>query len=375
MLSIWRRLAQHVWKSEQRQRTLDGGHIAAEARPQTPGRLLGDTISNDEDFITGVRLADLAVWCTGQPGIAKMQATDNRDRIFALLGIVCDATELNIQPDYEHSIEEVYIRTAAAMLRNGDYRPWYLSRPQRLNVQLPTWAVDWSAEFPTGSTRLGRLHRAGWGRKHQITFENTENGLPAVAIVQGATIGRVSKISRTWRECRETMTRKSKHMLPISLEWVKDFRKLFDSALAGKYDDEATHEATFRCIKYDFDDAMGMFGLSMENLYAGYKELLESLTLYLRKGNGSEVVSIGYIIKRNTLRRRGFITAEGLVGLAPEATAENDLIVVFAEAAIGFVLRDHPDGGFSLIGGCYVDSMMNGEAFRSLDNLENFKLR
>ncbi|KAF2110665.1 heterokaryon incompatibility protein-domain-containing protein [Lophiotrema nucula] len=62
---------------------------------------------------------------TRRPLVANLAAyqdlacTDPRDRIYALLGISSDATELNIKPDYSASVENVFRQASTAILRNS----------------------------------------------------------------------------------------------------------------------------------------------------------------------------------------------------------------------------------------------------------------
>ncbi|KAK5130373.1 hypothetical protein LTR08_002165 [Meristemomyces frigidus] len=51
--------------------------------------------------------------------LQRFQASDPRDRVFALLGIATDATELGVKPDYNKSCEEVYTELARVLLSHG----------------------------------------------------------------------------------------------------------------------------------------------------------------------------------------------------------------------------------------------------------------
>ena len=51
--------------------------------------------------------------------LERSQATDPKDRVYALLGISKDVLELGIRPNYSKTCERVYIDTAAALLERG----------------------------------------------------------------------------------------------------------------------------------------------------------------------------------------------------------------------------------------------------------------
>jgi hypothetical protein len=82
------------------------------------------------------------------------EATDPRDRIYALLGIMDDINNNNacIPVDYNLTVEQLYIDVAKylVVLRNSlhmfsQLRP-YQSR--RTKYRLPSWCPDWSLELP-----------------------------------------------------------------------------------------------------------------------------------------------------------------------------------------------------------------------------------
>ncbi|KAL9018203.1 MAG: hypothetical protein Q9185_004476 [Variospora sp. 1 TL-2023] len=66
----------------------------------------------------------------------------------------------------------------------------------------------------------------------------------------------------------------------------------------------------------------------------------------------------------NNVVGRAFILTqkEGLIGMAPEACRENDCIVVLLGCQSPMVLRPTDDGSFLVVGECYVQGLMDGEA-------------
>ncbi|KAM6506424.1 hypothetical protein FSOLCH5_013405 [Fusarium solani] len=60
--------------------------------------------------------------------------------------------------------------------------------------------------------------------------------------------------------------------------------------------------------------------------------------------------------------RRLFVTSKGYVGLGPAAMMEGDRIVVLFGGSVPFVLRWHDGRGWLLIGECFVNGLMRGEA-------------
>jgi hypothetical protein len=86
-----------------------------------------------------------------------LNATDPRDKIFSLLGLSCDATDLSIQAYYDTSWQKVYEDVAKKLLLCGQLeilsccrlsiRPFWKFIPQGY---IPSWVPDWTtdSQFP-----------------------------------------------------------------------------------------------------------------------------------------------------------------------------------------------------------------------------------
>jgi hypothetical protein len=84
-------------------------------------------------------------------------ATDQRDRVYALLGLLELADDEKIAPDYELTVAEVYNRTTAHIITH--YKTLdFLSQaelrghvPQPKSTSLASWAIDWTSRSPCQS--------------------------------------------------------------------------------------------------------------------------------------------------------------------------------------------------------------------------------
>ena len=80
--------------------------------------------------------------------LQDFQATDQRDKVFALLGIV-DSQSHGVQPDYTISVNECYMQAAASIVkakRNlSTFNVTSLSKAQR-DANLPSWAPHWNRD-------------------------------------------------------------------------------------------------------------------------------------------------------------------------------------------------------------------------------------
>lgn len=74
----------------------------------------------------------------------RFQATDNRDMIYAVLGLVCDAPiPLCVKPDYSKNAEEVLLEVARFMLESTGLIDIIQFRSGRTST-LPSWVPDWT---------------------------------------------------------------------------------------------------------------------------------------------------------------------------------------------------------------------------------------
>jgi hypothetical protein len=73
-------------------------------------------------------------------------ATDPRDKVFALLGIATDTEDVILNPDYEVSVEEVYTRTAQYLLQRDEsiiiLHKAGVGNPRKYK-DLPSWVPQW----------------------------------------------------------------------------------------------------------------------------------------------------------------------------------------------------------------------------------------
>lgn len=76
------------------------------------------------------------------------------------------------------------------------------------------------------------------------------------------------------------------------------------------------------------------------------------------------------MLERANQGYRFSLTACGLVGLFPNETRWNDLIVLIAGANTPFVIRPREDGSFTLVGEAYVHGVMRGELLRPVSASE-----
>jgi hypothetical protein len=69
------------------------------------------------------------------------------------------------------------------------------------------------------------------------------------------------------------------------------------------------------------------------------------------------------LVMNTVVRRRFFVTKQGMLGLGPAAMNEGDVVGIVFGSSVPFLLRPSGDGvHFRLVGDCYVYEFMDGQA-------------
>lgn len=91
---------------------------------------------------------------------AGREASDDRDKVFALLGLVPTNMERVISPSYEKSTEVVYTATVSQIIAQGrSLAPLYGDLGRKNRKDLPSWVPDWSAVID--EQEINRIHYTG----------------------------------------------------------------------------------------------------------------------------------------------------------------------------------------------------------------------
>jgi hypothetical protein len=323
-----------------------------------------------------------------------LQATDKRDKIFALFGLTTDWQELPaLVPDYSNDAATTFTQTTLSnLLRAGSLSVLAGDLEAVLNRKrlegLPSWVMDWSLPcLPTEIERVGSLHLYNASDKHEGAFlyhpENHVLEVDALYIDHVSTVGEVSRhtqindtcaVIRTWKLLTKLFERVDK-IYPTGepcedVFWRTLIGDLIYTGAApnahgtkGSYrratsDDHDAYEAWrmwSRCISRDTIDRTAPFNLD------------------------EGISGIHHALKTVTASRRFFLTSTGYMGIGPRTTVEGDRVYVFKGSKVPFIVRGdgqmgdsdgvssaHGDtsvkDGFRLIGDCFVYGLMDGEA-------------
>jgi hypothetical protein len=346
-------------------------------------------------------LALLRVTCIGDcesianNGFQHFDATDPRDKIYGLLGLVDDKElqELGLKPNYTQSCREIYTNVAAALLRQGHLCILSLCQFSKTRLELPSWVPDWSTPMKpplqyTDNDHMTLIpgYTASRDLPKKLFVSNTVGKLMGLSLF-GLVYDKIFRVGTTWADA---CVRKD-HPLALGKRWLASLMKLSsfrgecyknlkdrvctvarvatagiglnDTGTWERTGDERFHTAMKLLLirLNDIDDQM-LFSSGFTELMA-----MEGLQPTINNGVPLDMRVFAYLGEMDSQARgkKPFITEKGHLGLGSVHLQPGDSVAIFGGAAVPFVLRERGDKKYQLIGEAYVDKIMDGEAVAS----------
>lgn len=345
-------------------------------------------------------------------------ATDPRDRIYSLLGILSARTNpnssLDIKPDYEESVSDVFTQaTKAVILNSGSLNicGMHRSMSEKSIEGLPSWVPDYSATIASVASSYSRPQPsnpysasgdsglvAAWPHEQQKTAlvttsccVDTITSVAQQSFSKDADLGAVFQewtnlatqgpnyvsgefaADAFWRTCvgdatlsfRQSPAPASYH-LPLSVFIGRCFLQHLRSIAPDALGDAATLSALdIHCNK--------LIGTLMNDAFEGAPNWAEEPLDYLDPG----AVPALFGACRN---RKFFVTANQYFGVGPADAQVCDEIHILAGTRVPFVLRKvatsdsrgtstltneaAAEGCYIMVGETYVHGIMKGEALK-----------
>jgi hypothetical protein len=297
----------------------------------------------------------------------KSEATDPRDRLFALLGLANDGDDEYFRPDYNEQVESVVRRFAMAFVRKGQgMRVLYHAGLPPEPSPLPSWVPDWTMPglylrkpLCLGALLASGIYAAAADTSSRIRIGDREDEL----VVSGSRIDMISRVgmdaSGLWSpnstnillmkpffdEADDIILRRGPYVTGESLFDVQ-WRTLIGNRAMHVAEAPEEYALQYRLCR-QFVENLQSANLTLD-------DYIQSMNLY--------VGCLGAMITHYKL----CATQNGFVGLVPLSTRVGDTVCVFSGGAMPFVLRPSMNrrGRHRLIGGCYIHGMMKGEALR-----------
>jgi len=376
-------------------------------------------------------------------------ATDNRDRVFAILGLWDQDLQHkkvpdHIYPNYQHSVEQVYTSAAWATVREtGDLNLLSLVEDSSIRElsSLPSWVPDYTVT-PEAHQLVDNLRaEAGkerWNAGMGLPFMTPIQTNPVLLPVAGIRVDTVTSFAATEAEVIYEFQLKTLLQLlarfldkphpsyssPIEAFWRTLIKDTFRSQPAA-VEARATFPffITMRVWELEtelsnqrdnidyFDSTSGPLDRlklrfsELSDIYTRTKTLICSLTARpdingviptwdtiqktIEKWQYYNDNGIDTPEKRHLDRdfdaiaesfriaysgRRLFLTNSNYIGIAAQSLQKGDAVWVLAGAAVPIVLRRLPNANWKLVGEAYVHGLMNGEAVRGDEKINEIYL-
>jgi hypothetical protein len=281
-------------------------------------------------------------------------------------------------PNYKNDCVTVYTDVIMHYFRRPEFfRVLQLvpDTPIRNPVQdLPSWVPD----FSQTTTRLpfeARMYCAG----SRINSGPRVSGNRKELFLVGRTLDTIAKICPSDSDISRGMTwdtpdsRKHSQISQMAFWYQRCYHLATALHLSGSaYGNQADfHESYWRTLLCDRDGQ----ALRPTAIYERYFNAFHQCwsrpveTILAPNSLSNEVLGLSSVFETTFLSWAGlrrFCTTSGRrMAWVPQTSQMDDIICAFEGAEVPFVMRPRADGGFQLIGECYIHGLMYGEGMTS----------
>lgn len=307
--------------------------------------------------------------------VTRMRATDERDHVFGLLGLVSrsDLRELNVKADYGMEAKEVFTQVSAALLKQGNRYLLSAACGAVAGGRMPSWVVDFSDEregkpVPIWNPRCKLYGAGGQGRLLSGGVEIEGEG--SILRVGGMVVDIVGELGPPPFQ--------EEDRVGAYLGVVEEFARL---SCNGYGSEEKLRDAIYRVPFFDMEVALvgetrrynrRMGAKEAQGYFRQMRGLAEPLDVAIRR------ISIHAAAIAGNVNRQAFATERGMLGLGPTGIKSGDLVCVFRGCDLPFVGRKVGGGTARmtgkwiwkkqvvdcvLVGEAYVHGIMDGEGW------------
>jgi hypothetical protein len=338
-------------------------------------------------------------------------ATDPRDLVFALLGVVDD--QLGLYPDYTSTLEAVYIKTAMSLISHGHSDHLICSNAEISPLEIPSWAYDFSKALPSTRNMLefADTNSDVLGTEVLATFEQTNDLQSTILLLDGVQRGTISKLSpagadseglfsERWDELRveaaklgkildtrvdysekETMVKSIPYL--DGWFWWKTWLSLIFEFLqthGRAHSDKLAAFESLLCPRNMSEDPFplptslaAVFGQRAEkDDYLGYLGLVKWVKVCEQEEE--EMPHACFLIRAYFKNMRLVALDSGYVGYACHNAKEGDQIVSFGGVSTPLVIRKVKDEDFTIVGPAIFYGAMADQFSASRPPWQTFRL-
>ena len=308
--------------------------------------------------------------------VRRADATDKRDKIYSILGLLDPAISAGVTPNYSFSVQQVYTNFMKSFINASKRLDLIAFGDISVEQGWPSWVPDWRKPFQGHHIDYVQKYQASRDIPAQFRFIEKEKNRTSLAC-SGFEVDTVDGIAaeppldshatrssivseryngQTLEAIKESF-RMGHPVIPTELlfavpwdlspdthdnilsnpEWLN----LFCSIHFLRWD-------KFR--RYNKDFCIG--GQKFQTFFPKSYEQDVDVGPY-----GSEMRSILRFLEHRAL----ITTRTGYVGLAPEAAHPGDVVAILLGCRWPVVLRPRNEDRHQVVGGCYIHGFMDGE--------------
>lgn len=278
-------------------------------------------------------------------------ATDPRDKLYSILGLIDDSDDPLLQPDYTMSADEVFTRLSISIVTRSVSLDCLGSAGLVRDIDVPSWVTDWTVQHdrtPSPFCMVDRVFNDDNSIKSETNLFDASRGLePDISIdmtgrrlsVCGFVFDTIDKMScpRHWPD---------DDLDKVWQDWLSTLQELGPTYVAGC----STFAAFSKVLKADYDDSWGDWSAERGGSIEGFTSL-DVNAFELRDG----------IVDSMTWHRRLFSTKKGYLGIAAAGMEANDVLCILAGSQMPMILRPVQED-WLFVGQAYVHGIMDGEA-------------
>ena len=301
-----------------------------------------------------------------------LDATDPRDKIYSLLGLLDERERGAINPDYRKTALLVYAETMTYLLQTArSVQPacfFTLMKPN--SSALPSWVPDFSQQRKSSYYNPSGLHH----NRHNASGPVPSDAKPYVLVsedmktitVNGVCVDQIDNVVPT---SGIDMATEDYNQYAQSLGKIEQVVEEKVESISRQ-----THHSRRRRIEPLWQvlvankSASGIYGCPpayerMHKVLCGREKAPQEFTASINRAvDPSYEYTSEYrtALANSLLGRSFFTTSTGFLGIGLPRIKIGDIITILFGAQLPFVLRRNGEN-FQMIGACYVSGVMNGE--------------
>ena len=309
------------------------------------------------------------------------QATNPRDKFYALIGLRVDVEAMVGKVDYSMPWQNLYTKAARALLREHGLVVLSFCAPSRERQQndLPSWVPDWTQyiPFPLAVRSSSKMYSVcGNTSQPVLNGDGTEE-----LTLLGTHVAKIHKLRDPWPLPPATHSTYPWESGILAMKaWNQSIRGLASSL---NLPDSKQDEIVMRTTSADlFDNEVEDLRRLGPDDKPAYEAFLRLVNLPLPSDpnfsyedvSAADAEASGYYtgLLAAAETRRPFKTDTGHLGIAPEAAEVGDIICIFHGALVPIALRPEANGRYRLLGEAYVDGIMDGQFMDTVRAAEKF---